>query len=131
MPLLLMSKEAGHSDSQQLPSKGKSHVPSIRKRQELALRDVVYLLEMVEYLTFIRRGPVYFFRPVRKILSTFSRNASLESVEENQNVSKASAITPSASGLQTNKTQSGYLQSIPSFLSLYLSFSSDGNVTKD
>lgn len=84
---------------------------------------------MVEDLTFIRRGPVYFFRPLRKILSTLSRSASLESVEENQNVSKASAITPSASGLQTKETQSGYLQPVSAFLSFYLSCSSNGNVT--
>lgn len=66
-------------------------------------RNAMYLLEMVEDRTFIRRGPVYFFRPLRKILPTLSLSASLESVEENQNVSKASAITPSVSGLQTNE----------------------------
>ena len=67
-------------------------------------REVISLLETVEDVTSIRRGPVYFFRPLRKILSTLLRSASLQSVAENQNVSKASATTPSASGLQTNKT---------------------------
>lgn len=59
---------------------------------------------MVEDLTLIRRGPLYFFRPLRKIFPTLSLSASLESTEENQNVSKASAVTPSASGLQTNES---------------------------
>lgn len=86
------------------------------------------LLETVEDLTSIRRGPVYFFRPLHKILSTLLRSASLQSVAENQNVSKASVTTPSASGLQTNKTQSGYLQLIFTFLSFHLS---NSNETED
>lgn len=125
-----MSRKDCHSDSvTTIIRKEKSSLTHEKRARTTFKRDVIYLLEMVEDLTFIRRGPVYFFRPLRKILSTLSRNASLESVEENQNVSKASAITPSASGLQTNETQSDYLQPISAFLSFYLSCSSNGNVT--
>lgn len=124
-----MSRKDCHSDSiTAIIRREKSSLINQKRVRTTIKRNVIYLLETVEDLTFIRRGPVYFFRPLRKILSTLSRNASLESVAVNQNVSKASAITPSASGLQTNKTQSGYLQPISAFLSFYLSSSSNGNV---
>lgn len=125
-----MSRKDCHSDSvTAIIRREKSSLINQKRVRTTIKRNVIYLLETVEDLTFIRRGPVYFFRPLRKILSTLSRNASLESVAVNQNVSKASAITPSASGLQTNETQSGYLQPISAFLSFYLSSSSNGNVT--
>lgn len=110
--------------------KGKSSPINEKSTRTRFKRDAIYLLETVEDLTFIRRGPVYFLRPLRKSLSTLSRSASLQSVEENQNVSKASATTPSASGLQTNKTvwlPPAYF----GFLSFHLTSSSNSNVAKD
>lgn len=115
--ILLYCKLACHGQS---PVSAEDNPPTIRNddafaidltdlfcrnpQMSLKIASALFLstFETVEDLTIIRSGPVYFLRPLRKILSTLSRSASLQSVEENQNVSKVSATTPSASGQSLN-----------------------------